>query len=97
MSASDETDDDRETPETAQAAIDHIDARARTLRDEQLEQTLAKIDEQGTLTPKKRVVIAALADRLTSRLIEPPKSSLTAAAEREDETTVTVALDLFSD
>jgi glutamyl-tRNA reductase len=78
-------------------AIDRIERRARTLRDEQIERALARIDQCGDLTPEKRVVIAAMADRLTSQLIAQPKAGLRAAAERDDETTVEIALDIFGE
>ena len=97
MSGSEDADDDRETPATPRAAIDHIEAQATALRDEELTRALTRIEERGELTPKKRVVLAALADRLTSRLIDPPKAGLRAAADHDEDTTVAVALDLFSE
>ena len=97
MSGSEDADDDCERPATAAAAIEQIETRAQVLRDEELTRALTRIDERSELTPKKRVVLAALADRLTSRLIDPPKAGLRAAADHDEDTTVAVALDMFSE
>ena len=97
MSTSDETDGETATPTTAREAIDHIEARTKALRDEEIARALVTLDERGDLTPKKRVVVAALADRLTSQLVEPPKAALRAAQNDEESRTVRVACDLFGE
>ena len=97
MSATDDADAGDTSPETVEEAIDHIETRSKALRDEQLERALARIDERGDLTPKKRVVLAAMADRLASRLTDPAKTGLRAAAQNCEETAVQVALDLFNE
>lgn len=85
------------TPATTQEAIEHIEAHAAALRDEHVARAVARLDEQGDLTPQKRVVVAALADRLTTRLLEPPKAGLRAAADVEQHRASDVALELFGE
>lgn len=82
---------------SAADAIQHIEQRATTLRDEQIDRALTRLREQGELTPEKRVVIAAMADRVTQRLLARPRTGLYRAARADDDTTIQVALDLFGD
>lgn len=98
------TDDDQRESGTHSAstrgaaeAIEQIEQRATTLRDEQIERALARISERGELTPEKRVVIAAMADRVTQRLLARPKTGLRRAARADDDTTIQVALDIFGE
>jgi glutamyl-tRNA reductase len=97
MSTSDETDGEPPTPGSTEEAIDRIDARANALRDEHVARALSRIDERGDLTPKKRVVVAALADRVTTKLVDPPKTGLRTAADSEEKRATEVALELFGD
>lgn len=77
-------------------AIERIESRAREIQNEQVKQALSTLDEAGQLTPEHRVVVAALANRLTERLIRPPKTRLQATDE-SDEEILAVALDLFGE
>lgn len=83
--------DGRTSPDDAIARIEDL---AREIRDEQIEQAVSTLDETGQLTPKHRVVIAAMADRITEQLVTPVKSQLRAADDSDEER---VALDLFGD
>jgi len=96
-STSEERDGEPQTPATARQAIDRIDTRANAIRDDHVARALAGIDQRGELTPKKRVVVAAMADRITSQLVDPPKAGLRAAPDGAESRTAEVALELFGD
>lgn len=76
-------------------AVDAIDDRAETIRERQLRQALAALDDRGDLTADKRRAVESLADRLTARLLTPPKVGLRQAAASGDDDVADTALSLF--
>lgn len=82
---------------TADEVVEHIEQRARTVRENHVERAVRRVDDVGEITPRRRAVIAALADRLTSRLVARPKEGVRTAARADDERALAVAYELFSE
>jgi glutamyl-tRNA reductase len=81
----------------AAAAIEQIERRARTLREDHCQRALSELRHRGETTPEEEAIVAALAARLTERLVAPPRASLHRAAARGDADTARVALELFGE
>jgi glutamyl-tRNA reductase len=71
-----------------------IRARASTVRDEQVERALRRLEARGELTPERREAIERLADRLVDRLVAVPEAGIAAA---EGDEVAETALALFGE
>ena len=79
----------------ADEAISAMYAAAETVRDEQVEQALTKLESQGELTDAQRETVESLADALVGQLLAAPTKSLREAAGSDDWETIHTAMQLF--
>jgi glutamyl-tRNA reductase len=81
-------------PVDAEAAIERIRERGESIAERECEQALGALHAQGEVSEQEAAAVAALAERLTDRLLAVPEEAL---REASDERTVRVALELFGD
>ncbi|MFB6194147.1 MAG: glutamyl-tRNA reductase, partial [Halobaculum sp.] len=79
----------------ADEAISAMYAAAETVRDEQVEEALTKLEAQGELTDDQRETVESLADALVGQLLAAPTKSLREAAGSDDWETIHTAMQLF--
>lgn len=77
-----------------EAAIARIDEYGERVKRSQLERALHRLSSNGEVDPATRDAVEVLADRLTTRLLAPPRSALRAAADDEADAAA-VAIELF--
>ena len=78
----------------AETAIARIRKRGDRIAQRECEQALSALRAQGDLSEREEAAVAALAERLTDRLLAVPEEAL---RETSNERTVRVALELFGD
>jgi glutamyl-tRNA reductase len=81
-------------PIDAEAAIARIRERSDRIAKRECEQALRRLRSEGSLSEREAEAVAALAERLTDRLLAVPEEAL---RETSDERMVRVALELFGD
>jgi glutamyl-tRNA reductase len=81
-------------PVDAEAAIARIRERSERIAERECEQALRRLRSEGPLSEREAAAVAALAERLTDRLLACPEEAL---RETSDGRTVRVALELFGE
>jgi glutamyl-tRNA reductase len=78
----------------AETAIARIRERSERIADRECEQAFRRLRNDGSLSEREAEAVAALAERLTDRLLAVPEEAL---RETSDERMVRVVLELFGD
>jgi glutamyl-tRNA reductase len=78
----------------AETAIARIRERSERIAERECEQALGALRAQGEVSEEEAEAVAALAERLTDRVLAVPEEAL---RDTTDERTVRVALELFRD
>ncbi|MFB6160039.1 MAG: glutamyl-tRNA reductase [Haloferacaceae archaeon] len=81
--------------ERADEAIGAMYEGAERMKEAELARARSRLAAAGDLTDEQEAALADFADALVNRLLAPPTSSLKAAAEADDWTTIQTAMRLF--
>ncbi|RLM90635.1 glutamyl-tRNA reductase [Haloarcula sp. Atlit-7R] len=84
-----------ESPVDVDEAVARINSRGAKIQQEQLEQTLSQLQQDGDLTAAQRLAVEQLSERLVERLLAVPRASLQDAAKNADDERIETAISLF--
>ncbi|MGB9952957.1 glutamyl-tRNA reductase [Haloarcula marismortui] len=84
-----------ESPVDVDEAVARINSRGAKIQQEQLEQTLSQLQQDGDLTAAQRLAVEQLSERLVERLLAVPRASLQDATKNADDERIETAISLF--